>query len=135
MAAVNIDTAGLGTAIASIGGLAKDIRSAITGKVDPALALQVESHLADLEAQANTAQASINAVEAASSSFFVAGWRPAIGWICTIAVFVNFIVVWVLKVVGLMVPVIPSDELWPLMLGMLGIGTLRSIDKKNGVAR
>ena len=143
MAAVNIDTAGLGTAISSIGDLATKLRSAITGKVDPTLALQLEQHLADLEAASNAAQSAINAAEATSGKFFVSGWRPAIGWICTLSMFVNFILVWVMKLaalifgkpeIGALLPTIPSDQLWPLTLGMLGIGTLRSVDKRNGVA-
>jgi hypothetical protein len=134
--AVSIDTAGLGQAISSIGDLATKLRSAITGKVDPALALQVEQHLADLEAQANAAQSAIDAAEAASPRFFVAGWRPAVGWICVLSVFVNFIVVWAMQIAfpSVKVPTIPSDQLWPLMLGMLGIGTLRTVDKIKGVA-
>jgi hypothetical protein len=134
--AVSIDTAGIGTAVSSIGDLAMKLRSAFTGKVDPALALQMEGHLADLEAAVNAAQSRINEVEAASPRLFVSGWRPAIGWLCVIAVFVNFVVVWIMRVLfpAMTVPTIPSDQLWPLMLGMLGIGTLRSVDKKNGVA-
>jgi hypothetical protein len=141
--AVNIDTAGIGTAVSSIGDLAIKLRTAFTGKVDPTLALQMEGHLADLQAAADTIQANINAVEAASPRLFVSGWRPAVGWLCVIAVFVNFIVVWIMKVLALLkvidpslatnMPAIPSDQLWPLMLGMLGIGTLRSVDKRNGV--
>ena len=133
--AINIDTAGLGTAISSIGDLATKLRTAFTGKVDPTLALQLEQHLADIEAQANNMQATIDAAEATNKSLFVSGWRPAVGWVCVTSVFVNFIVVWALKLFGVVgVPTIPTDQLWPLMLGMLGIGTMRSVDKYNKVA-
>lgn len=90
-------------------------------------------------------QMSVNAVEAAHKSVFVAGWRPAIGWIGAIALAYQFVLyplllwMWVVLQVnelipkGLIVPpVLPADALFSIVLGMLGIGGMRSFDKKSG---
>lgn len=91
-----------------------------------------------LIAEQNTAQTEVNKVEAGSSSLFVAGWRPAIGWVGALALFYQFILyplfgwilVWFPEVHA---PPIPNSEaLYPLIMGMLGIGTLRSFDKLKG---
>ena len=88
-----------------------------------------------LISEQNIAQTEVNKVEAASASLFVAGWRPAIGWVGALALFYQFIVypllgwilVWFPTVHAPPVP--DSAELYPLIMGMLGIGTLRSFDK------
>ena len=87
-----------------------------------------------LLSEQNTAQAEVNKVEAASTSLFVAGWRPAIGWVGALALFYQFIIYpllcWIPNVV---IPPPPNSEaLYPLILGMLGIGTMRSFDKLKG---
>jgi hypothetical protein len=91
-----------------------------------------------LISEQNIAQTEVNKVEAASSSLFVAGWRPAIGWVGALALFYQFIIypllgwilVWFPTVSAPPVP--DSAELYPLIMGMLGIGTLRSFDKLKG---
>lgn len=88
-----------------------------------------------------TAQSDINKVEAASSSVFVAGWRPMIGWICSSALAFQYLlrplIQWVLIVAHqpLAAP-LPGidDNLWQLMFGLLGMGTLRTVEKLKGVA-
>lgn len=93
----------------------------------------------ELQQMAN--QAKINEKEAEHSSLFVAGWRPAIGWVCALAMFYQYImrplIMWGFAINGTQVPPMPGlDEmLWELMFGMLGIGGLRSIEKIKGVAR
>lgn len=88
-----------------------------------------------------TAQIEVNKVEAASGSFFTGGWRPAAGWVCSAALFYQFVLspigVWVAEIAGHPIPPPPSLDhmLWELLFGMLGIGTLRSIDKRLGTAR
>lgn len=87
-----------------------------------------------LIAEQNTAQTEVNKVEASSASWFVAGWRPAIGWVGALALFYQFIgyplLCWI---PGVHTPPIPNNgELYPLIMGMLGIGTLRSFDKWKG---
>jgi hypothetical protein len=93
------------------------------------------------ELAAMAGQLEINKVEAASASVFVSGWRPFIGWVCGAACAWNWI--------GLKIALFaaayfehslnlaPADlsEMTPVLMGMLGIGGLRTIEKLNGVAR
>ena len=93
------------------------------------------------ELAAMAGQLEINKVEAASASVFVSGWRPFIGWVCGIACAWNWI--------GLKIALFAAayfdhpltlasadlSEMMPVLLGMLGIGGLRTIEKLNGVAR
>lgn len=87
-----------------------------------------------------TGQLDINKVEAASSSIFVSGWRPAIGWICGAALAYQYvvrpIVSWGVVAAGHPLPPMPGldENLWQLLLGMLGLGGLRTFEKLNGVA-
>ena len=84
------------------------------------------------------AQINVNAKEAESKSMFVAGWRPAVGWVCVSVLGYNYIGVSLLNYASLFfefpTPPTPLNmtELWPLLFGMLGIGGMRSFDKKNG---
>lgn len=86
-------------------------------------------------------QLDANRVEAASPSAFTSGWRPAIGWVCGAALGMQYIarplVAWVGIVTGHPLPELPGidDNLWELMLGLLGLGGLRTFEKTRGVAR
>tara|TARA_B110000196_G_C21095760_1_gene639955 strand:- start:392 stop:826 length:435 start_codon:yes stop_codon:yes gene_type:complete len=90
-------------------------------------------------------QMNVNAVEATHKSVFVAGWRPAIGWIGAIALAYQFVLypllgwVWLLLQANNIIPadlsvppVLPTDALYSIILGMLGIGGMRSLDKRAG---
>ena len=92
-------------------------------------------------------QIEINKAEAQHKSVFVAGWRPFIGWIGGIALAWQFILypifmwIWTIgKVKGWIPsdigypPVLDSSELYVILTGILGIGTMRSIDKRNKVS-
>lgn len=104
--------------------------------------LAQQGELAKLQAdtQLATAQAETNKIEAASSSLFIAGWRPACGWICVLAVGFKFIGGPLLFLIGqaaghpIELPRIDTDELWPLLLGMLGLGAMRSFERVKGAA-
>lgn len=86
-------------------------------------------------------QLDANRAEAASPSAFTSGWRPAIGWVCGAALGMQYIarplVAWVGIVTGNPLPELPGidDNLWELMLGLLGLGGLRTFEKTRGVAR
>jgi hypothetical protein len=90
-------------------------------------------------------QLDINKEEAKHASLFVAGWRPAVGWICGIALGWNFIVHPMLLWLAFILPDIPVDlstapqldtgELMTVLLGMLGLGGLRTYEKRVGVDR
>ena len=79
-------------------------------------------------------QLDVNKVEAAHKSLFVAGWRPAIGWVCAIGLFYNVILA---NIIGIWVdlPEIDTTLLVPVMMGMLGLGAMRSYEKVQGVSR
>lgn len=83
-------------------------------------------------------QLQINAEEAKSQSIFVAGWRPFSGWVggCGLAyaAIVQPALVWLSTVKGWPIPPnIDSEILMYVLGGMLGLGTLRTYEKKNGV--
>lgn len=79
-------------------------------------------------------QLEINKIEAAHKSIFVAGWRPAVGWICAFALAYHFICAPILDI-WLEIPVIEVEGLYPILMGMLGLGGMRSFEKMKGVAR
>lgn len=91
------------------------------------------------------AQIEVNKAEASHRSLFVAGWRPFIGWVCGIALtyhfIVNPIIVFMLvsfNVTGLHPSDLPKFEMESLMtvlLGMLGLGGLRSFEKYKGITK
>lgn len=83
-----------------------------------------------------------NKTEAGHRSIFVAGWRPFIGWVCGGAFAWHYLgqpaMVFGLSAAGLEVPVLPAfdiGELMTILMGMLGMGALRTYEKKSGVAR
>ena len=87
------------------------------------------------------AQIEVNKAEAASASLFKGGWRPAVGWVCALALFYHFILQPVLlfgvAVAGLEMPALPEFDmasLMPILLGMLGLGGLRTVEKIKGKA-
>ena len=82
-----------------------------------------------------TAQIEVNKEEAKSRSWWIAGWRPACGWICTLAMGYHFIIqpllIFFLAIFGLKmdIPSFDMDTLMTVLLGMLGLGGLRSFEK------
>lgn len=143
--------------LGDIGGVFTSIREAITGEKikDPAEMAKITLQLSQLESMANQGQISINKIEAAHKSLFVAGWRPFIGWVCGVAIAYAFvlqpIIEWV--VVGfeltqayteadgsviqvpLTTPKIETDALFELVIAMLGMATLRTYEKQKLVSR
>lgn len=78
------------------------------------------------------AQVELNKVEAAHRSLFVAGWRPAIGWVCCLGLLYSFLLQPILVAVGVNAPVLNSTELHSLVIGMLGFGGFRTFEKIKG---
>jgi hypothetical protein len=97
----------------------------------------LQSHLA----QVDLAQLGINKVEAASRNVFVSGWRPFIGWTCGTAMAYTYVVqpilVFALAQSGYLVelPRMDLNELMPVLMGLLGLGSLRTFEKWKGVAK
>tara|TARA_R100001377_G_scaffold58733_1_gene35259 strand:+ start:287 stop:670 length:384 start_codon:yes stop_codon:yes gene_type:complete len=79
-------------------------------------------------------QLAVNAIEAAHKSLFVSGWRPAVGWCCCLALLYNTILSPVLSI-WFSVPEVDSSLLTPVLMGMLGMGAMRSFEKSKGVQR
>jgi|TARA_R110000787_G_scaffold64442_1_gene145515 hypothetical protein len=79
-------------------------------------------------------QLAVNAVEAAHKSLFVAGWRPFIGWISGIGLLYNVLIAQVLGI-WFEVPEVDPSLLTPILMGMLGMGAMRSYEKTKNVAR
>lgn len=120
----------------------------IVGKVidrvipDPTAAQKAKDALTSTALQADIssmmAQIDVNKAEAQNSSIFVAGWRPAIGWICAGALGYQYlfspILWWAATSFEWHVTAPPKldDVLWQLLFGMLGMGALRSYDKVKG---
>ena len=132
---------GVKTALDGAGGFLKDIRIAITGK-DPAL----EGKIVEAIAKIDAAQAEVNLAEAQSSSLFVAGWRPAIGWVCALALFAYYPVrvilgmvlwtklSWTAQTLAVM-PEVGMSDIIALVFSLLGMSGLRTLEKKAEVAR
>ena len=87
------------------------------------------------------AQLEINKQEAAHTSLFVAGWRPAIGWSCCLGMIGNFLIIpftnfaLALADTEIIIPLIDLATMMPVLLGMLGLGGLRTMEKVKGVQR
>ena len=100
------------------------------------LKMQQEGDLAVMVAQTD-----INKIEAGSSSIFVSGWRPFVGWVCgaslVYAAIIEPLARFIAKVFfayGGEFPVIDTTLTLQILLGLLGMAGLRSWDKKNGTA-
>ncbi len=87
------------------------------------------------------AQIEVNKTEAAHTSLFVAGWRPACGWVAVLGMAGNFLVIpvanFILALVesAVTVPVLDLSQMMPVLMGMLGLGVMRTAEKVKGVQR
>ena len=86
--------------------------------------------------QALMGQLEINKAEAASGSLFKGGWRPFIGWVCGFAFAYHFVlqplIVFGVTAAGVDMPALPEFDMGSsltVMMGMLGLGGLRSVEK------
>ena len=85
--------------------------------------------MADRHAQeALLAQLAINKEEA-KGNWFQSSWRPLIGWICGLSLAINYMISPICAGFGITIPQADMTVMMPLLLGMLGIGGLRSLDK------
>ena len=108
---------------------------------DKDLREKLSHELAVLADKQMTAQIEVNKVEAAHNSLFVSGWRPAIGWICAMGMAGNFLVIpfanmaLELSKTGVTIPMIALSEMMPILFGLLGLGTMRTVEKIKSVSR
>ena len=102
----------------------KDQKNALAHK----LATMADEHAQELA----KVQLAVNAVEAAHKSLFVAGWRPFVGWICGVGLLYNVLISQILAI-WFEVPTVDPSLLTPVLMGMLGMGAMRSYEKTKGV--
>lgn len=90
---------------------------------------------------ADQAQNDVNRAEAATGNMFIAGWRPFIGWACGAALAFQYLVrpitTAILSATGHADIPLPGldDNLWQLMLAMLGMGGLRTFEKMKAIPK
>ena len=104
----------------------KDKKNAIAFE----LSTMAEKHAQELA----KGQLAVNQTEAAHKSLFVALWRPAIGWICGFALLYSTIISPILGI-WFTVPPVDSSLLTSVLMGMLGLGAMRTAEKVKGVQR
>jgi hypothetical protein len=120
-------------------GAVSDLASTVIGKIWPDKTVQEREQLAATVALIQ-GQMDINKAEATNPNLLVAGWRPAIGWICGGALGWNYIarpaLVAGMALYGhpIALPSADMGELMPVLLGMLGLAGLRTTEKIKGVA-
>lgn len=126
--AVDPVTAGIGLVDTFINKFVKD--------KDLAQKLQAKARSEEFHGTTNLilGQLEINKVQAAHKSLFVAGARPFIMWVCGVALAYATLFHPILDIWFTM-PVIDTSLLYPVLMGLLGLGGMRSYEKKNGVAR
>ncbi|MFH1860611.1 MAG: 3TM-type holin [bacterium] len=139
---------GVGALINSVGGLAKDVRTAVTGTapLTEEMRIKLIEQVTQLETMANQmdreilqGQVELNKLEEQSGSFFRSGWRPFVGWVCGVGLCYEYLLQPFLAWGSLIwkIPVPPQLDmatLMPLLLGMLGIATMRTVEKIKGMA-
>ena len=104
----------------------KDAKNALAHEIST----MAERHAQELA----KGQLEVNKTEAAHKSLFVAGWRPAIGWICGLALMYSTILSPILSI-WFTVPPVDSSLLTTVLMGMLGLGAMRTVEKTKSVAR
>ena len=98
--------------------------------------------LLQMEQNGELAQIAVNMQEAKSENVFISGWRPAVGWTCTAAFAYAFVLqpfaAFIALVSGMdpalleALPDLDIGSMMPVLLGMLGLGAMRSYEKKSG---
>jgi hypothetical protein len=143
-----MDLMGIGSIIEGVGKVAGDLITTDKERLQMAL----EDRKLDLEEKkidqaTDLAQVDINKIEAASSSLFVSGWRPAVGWVGVFSLAYQFLGYPVMQwgwsffqgmdIIPKELPAPPNldvEQLLVLLSGLLGFGGMRSFEKHKGVA-
>ena len=124
-----------GDTLKTVGTVIDDLH--FSGEEKEKLKLQMK----EIDAKLKEKQLDINKVEAGHKSLFVAGWRPFLGWISGLSIGYVYlfqpILDMILQMFGVEVDWVVLDlgQLMPLILGMLGLGGLRSFEKAKGLTK
>lgn len=127
-----------------VGGSLGEMANGVAGAIDRFVETKEEKAAAELllmkvQQEPDKWQIEINKIEAGHRTIFVAGWRPFIGWVCGVGIAWHFIARHIADMIiqlggkTVNLPIIESGELISLALAMLGMGALRSYEKKNGL--
>jgi len=120
-------------------GVVSELANTVIGKIWPDKSEAEKQQLAAAVALVQ-GQLDVNKIEASSPSVFVSGWRPFIGWVCGTACAWNWIGISVVSTICTILenPVLLQkadvSEMMPVLLGLLGLGALRTYEKAKGVA-
>lgn len=97
---------------------------------------QAKAVFEKIKQQPHILQAEITKIEASHRSIWVAGWRPAIGWVCAVSLSFPFVVNPVMQwLTGDTGPVLPTDSLITLVLALVGLGGMRTFEKVKGISK
>ena len=124
-----------GDTIKTISNVVDDLH--FSGEEKEKLKLQMK----EIEAKLKEKQLDINKVEAGHRSIFVSGWRPFLGWVSGLSIGYVYLfqplLDMILQMFGVKVDWVVLDlgQLMPLILGMLGLGGLRSFEKAKGLTK
>lgn len=137
---------GIKTSLEGIGSLAGSIRSALTGEITAEKKAELLLNAQELDKLVDKATNDLNLADAQSGSLFKGGWRPALGWICDIAIFLYYIprfivgtyhwsrIAWESKGVLPPMPEMGIADIMTLLGLLLGSSAMRMVEKRWGVA-
>jgi hypothetical protein len=123
-----------------------DVGKALIDKLipDPKAKAEATQKLLEMQQAGDLAviagQLKVNEIEAASPVTFVSGWRPAVGWVCALALAFQLVIEpmisWIAQMAGHPIPILVLDTqlLTTLLVGMLGLGGMRTVEKLQNVA-
>ena len=132
----DISSGAVGGLLGGIGQLARDIREAITGDLPAEKQAEFATKMAELETQVMNAQNTVNLEEAKSERVFVSGGRPFVIWVGGIAFAYSTILEPIMRFFATLYgykggfPVLNTDLTLQILMGLLGLGVMRSVDKK-----
>lgn len=127
-----------------IGDLIREVGTTVREIIpDPDKRMEIEVKMAELADKADErenellqGQLEINKIEAGSSNLFVSGWRPFIGWVGGAALAYTWILSPLLKALFKLteLPALQASEIYPIIMTLLGMGTLRTVERLQGKA-
>jgi|TARA_R110000744_G_scaffold169083_1_gene286894 hypothetical protein len=94
------------------------------------IATMSERHAQDIM----VAQLAVNKEEA-KGNWFQSSWRPATAWVCVVGMAVNFLISPLLTPLGVVVPQADTSVMMPVLMGLLGLGGMRTLEKTKGVTK